>query len=275
MLHSCDLCLNDKDFLPLPGDPSGKISICGSCGFVLVRERRSTAEVAAAWNEIYASGHYNPDWPGVKARLYYVAEWIEQNIGWAGKDVLDIGAGKGQFLRFLIRYPVGMMVGLEPCQRPENIPDGIGWWTATIERIWAFPEYFDEKFDIITILWTLENTADCLAMLRFARERLKPGGHVVVATGSRILVPFKKPLSSYLPQDKDYPHDTHCFRWSYISLQGAMWKIGLAPSLCNDWEDRDEMIVAGTYWSGPRDPQDRDASQAIEYHFEQWQRLFP
>ena len=269
--HNCDLC-GGSERLPLPGDPSGRISICGGCGFVYVPLRRSAAEVAAAWDEIYASGHYNPDWPGVKARLYYVAEWIEQNIGWAGKDVLDIGAGKGQFLRFLIRYPVGTMVGLEPCQRPENIPDGIGWWTATIEKIWAFPEYFDEKFDIITILWTLENTADCLAMLRFARQRLKPGGHVVVATGSRILVPLKKPLSLYLPQDEDYPHDTHCFRWSVNSLVRAAEIAGLTNVNENDYRERDEMVIAFQAGEGNNEADD---PRAVQEHFLNWDLLFP
>ena len=273
--HNCDLC-GGSERLPLPGDPSGRISICGGCGFVYVPLRRSSAEVAAAWDEIYASGHYNPDWPGVKARLYYVAEWIEQNIGWAGKDVLDIGAGKGQFLRFLIRYPVGTMVGLEPCQRPENIPDGTGWWTATIEKIWAFPEYFDEKFDIITILWTLENTADCLAMLRFARQRLKPGGHVVVATGSRIgYRAFKKPLRHYLPQNPDYPHDTHCFRWSFASLLKAALLCGLDGDKWNDSEDRDEMVMAFKSCEPISNAFPGDDPELIKNHFENWQRLFP
>ena len=272
MIHPCDLCHNDKEFLLLPGDPSGKISICGECGFVVVRERRSTAEVAAAWNDIYASGHYDPNWPGVKARLYYVAEWIEQNIGWTDKDVLDIGAGKGQFLKFLFRYNPASMGAIEPAGngRPEDVSEDIWWDNSSIET-----SVNQGQYDVITILWTLENTADCLAMLRFARGRLKPGGHVVVATGSRILVPFKKPLSSYLPQDKNYPHDTHCFRWSHASLLKVGLLCGLENDKFNDFHDRDEMVIAFKPCESVSDEFPRDGPEWVENHFERWLAIFP
>ena len=270
MLMPCDLCQNNDKFIDLPGDPSGKIKICGECGFVLVRERRSTAEVAASWDEIYNSGGYDPNWPGVKARLYYVAEWIEQNIGWRGKDVLDIGAGKGQFLKFLFRYNPSSMTAIEPCAKPDDISDDIVWIARPIETA-----FIPAQYDIIAINWTLENTADALGMLRFAREHLKPGGCVVVATGSRILAPFKKPLRHYIPQDAQYPHDTHCFRWSYSSLEIAAKRVGLRVIQPNDYADRDELIVllaAGDVYSGPvvcHDP------KAVETHFKHWLAMFP
>ena len=74
----------------------------------------------------------------------------------------------------------------------------------------------DRQFDIVTLNWTLENTGDCMDVLERARKLLNPDGHICVATGSRILVPFKKPLSTYF---SDNPADLHCFRWSANSLE--------------------------------------------------------
>ena len=276
MLHNCDLCGNSTDFLSLPGDPSGKISICGQCGFVLVRERRSVAEIALAWDEIYKSGHYDPDWPGVKARLYYVAEWLDQNIGLTGKSVLDIGAGSGLFMGF-VRNRNAYPVGLDPS------PDNCG--RIRQQDMACFQGFASDdapgigQYDIVTLNWTLENTGDALAVLRYAKRCLAPGGHVVVATGSRILVPFKKPLSSYLPQDVSYPHDTHCYRWSYETLSDAFFHVGMlnmAPDT-NDFEQRDEMVVAfsvhemtmkGLAWP-------RHAPFEVRDYFKRWETCFP
>jgi hypothetical protein len=227
--HACDLCGTDAP-RPLPQDP--RISVCGNCGFVYVSERRSSAEIAASWGQLYESGAYDPNWPAVKARLYYVAEWIDQNIGLAGKSLLDIGAGRGQFIDEARRRAANCF-GLEPAGdgRHPHI------WPHSIET-----SGLAEQFDIVTICWTLENCGDCMAMLRFAREHCKPDGWVVVATGSRILVPFKKPLSKYL--NKDIPADLHCFRWSMNSLTGTGVIAGMRTIKVNPHQECDWLVVA-------------------------------
>jgi SAM-dependent methyltransferase len=217
----------------LPQDT--RISVCGNCGFVYVSERRSSAEIAASWGQIYSSGAYDPEWPAVKARLYYVAEWIDQTIGLKGKQLLDIGAGKGQFLREANRRGAHVF-GIEPAA--DNFD---GWIRKHGIEDGAIP---GDPFDIVTINWTLENCGDCLAMLRFAREHCKPDGWVVVATGSRLLVPFKKPLSKYL--NPAVPADLHCFRWSYHSLSHAFQNAGIRGfDHLNPYEECDWMVAAG------------------------------
>src|SRR3990172_3596847 len=108
MIHACDLCGQTAATEIEPG-----IVVCSGCGFVYVPERRSAIEIAAAWSQVYANGDYSPSWPGVKARLYYVAEWLDQKIGLEGKTVLDIGAGRGFFLE-QVKAPGRHPVGLEP-----------------------------------------------------------------------------------------------------------------------------------------------------------------
>lgn len=271
-MHPCDLC-GGADSTPLPQDP--RIHVCRGCGFVYVRERRPPAEVAAAWAEVYASGGYDPQWPGVQARLFYVASWIRENIGLDNKRLLDIGAGDGTFLIYAGNNASNIgLHGLEPTAAAPTWWPPDGWIQSSIETAPADLG----KFDLVTINWTLENTSDCMAMLRFAREHVKDDGHVVVATGSRILVPFKKPLSHYLAPDR--PADLHCYRWSYRTLFQAMLKAGLMPVKANDYEDRDEVVLAAkpihySWGDVPIGTKGRDHPDDVLFFFANWQRMWP
>jgi len=268
MIHPCDLC-GEMHSLDLPGDPSGKIRICAKCGFVHVKERRSVQEIALAWDDIYSSGHYDPTWPGVRGRLFYVAEYLHQNIGLDGKSVLDIGAGNGDFLDFCRQkgaYPVGLDPSWSNCSK------------IKVRDIACFNGFADENspvigtYDLITLNWTLENTGNALSVLKWAKKCLAKDGNLSIATGSRLLVPFKKPLSSYLPQKLDYPHDTHCFRWSVNSLTRACEAIGLTNHSQNDWQQRDELIMTFVRGEGENESDD---PQAVREYFERWQREWP
>ena len=264
-MSDCDLC-SSANRLPLPQDP--RIAVCTACGFVYVSERRSAEEVAQAWDDIYRNDLYSPRWPAVRARLFYAAEWVEQTIGLEGRSVLDIGAGDGFFLQ-QCRMRGAHPVGLDPS--PHNARHiralDMTCHEGSIEKIGPCGQY-----DIVTILWTLENTTDCLAMLRYARERLLPGGHVVVATGSRILVPFKKPLSSYL--NPDAPADMHCFRWSYNSLDRATALVGLYPLDWNPFQECDWMVGAFLAADWDVAAADDDPVAVLNY-FVDWAERFP
>src|SRR3990172_675418 len=264
MTRACDLCGETTGTEIEPG-----IVVCSGCGFVYVPERRPPQEIAAAWGEVYRSGAYDPNWPGVKARLYYVAEWLDQKIGLEGKTVLDIGAGRGFFLE-QVKARDGHPVGLEPD------PDNANWirskdiacFTGAIEDFPGVGQY-----DLVTILWTLENCGDCLAMLRFARDALAPGGHVVVATGSRIMVPFKK---LYSPAFGKLAPDLHCFRWSQKTLGAAMIQAGLFKELKNDYWQNDVLLrTASRREVGDGGIKFADDAQDVIDFFRSWKEIFP
>ncbi len=267
----CDLC-GSANYTVLEvarkyiGDNEPPV-VCGNCGFVFVRTRRPAKEIAEDWNNIFGEG-YTSEWPGVKARLFYVAEFFDQNYGWKGKKVLDIGAGEGTFLKFIQQrgaWISGLEPSLENCTKIEGL--GVRAYWQTIED--PVP---DEKFDVVTILWTLENCQDCMRMLRFARECLKPDGQLVVATGSRILVPFKKPLQDYLSGN---PADTHCFRFSRNSLAHALNRCGFQWIYQNDWYQSDVLLLVAE----SIDVKDRlfiaDKPIDVANFFNSWDREFP
>lgn len=257
----CDLCGIETGTEIEP-----KVFVCDGCAFVHVKERRSPAEIAAAWSEVYNSGAYDPNWPGVKARLFYVAEWLDQKYGLKDKSVLDIGAGKGVFLDYA-RDRGAYTAGIEPdAANVEIVRDKAHECFAGMVEDVKNPA----RFDIVTILWTLENCGDCLDFLKHARKFLKDDGILVVATGSRILVPYKKPYSSYFG---NLPPDLHCYRWSANKLAAAFIKTGMEVRRFNDYPENDVMIMV----AGAGEPRGlaRDNPARVVKFFRNWKETFP
>jgi SAM-dependent methyltransferase len=267
--HNCDLCSSNA-WAPLPLPKPRGIGICQVCGFVYVRDRRASHEIAADWSNVYGEG-YNPDgWPAVKARLYYVREWIDSEYGLEHKSVLDIGAGTGTFLKILFpnlesSHDPLPIVGIEPSTAAESRP--------YIARGSVEDDLDLGQFDFVTINWTLENCHDPIKMLDYARRRCKPDGRVIVATGSRILVPYKKPLSSYLG---DNAPDLHCFRWSEETLAGAFHKAGLWVDKQNPSMECDWLVMSGQPTDlTPKPHLPYDPPQEVRDYFRLWQETWP
>jgi 2-polyprenyl-3-methyl-5-hydroxy-6-metoxy-1,4-benzoquinol methylase len=242
----CDIC-GSKDAVELPhareytnGQP---IHICKKCGFVHVKHRRSFAQIADTWSKkIYGKG-YTAVIPAVRARQTYVADFIEKHLGLRNKEVCDIGAGEGRFPD-IIRQPYygattfGIEASARNCQLLGKM--GIEHFNGTIEDFLAAPKKQKRQFDIATIMWTLENCQSCREMLAGAWKLLKPGGHVVIATGSRILVPFKKPLYLYLSKNDA---DTHSFRFSANTLKSILAVSKFKSVHVNRYLDTDYLCI--------------------------------
>ena len=91
-------------------------------------------------------------------------------------------------------------------------------------------------------MWTVENCNSCIELIGNAWKMTKPGGHVCIATGSRLLVPFKKPLNYYLSRN---PADTHCFRFSANTIAGLLAVCGFEVAAINRYIDNDILCVIG------------------------------
>jgi SAM-dependent methyltransferase len=196
------------------------------------------------WSSEIFGGTYTAAIPAVTARLTYVAEYLATTVGLEGKAIAEVGAGEGRFLAMVKGRYGASVFGVEPSASNSRLLSAahIPHYTGTIE---AYAESGDRRlgtFDIVVVLWTLENCQDCKAMLRGAHKLLKPGGLVVVATGSRILVPFKKPLHNYLSK---IPADACSFRFSANTLQASLAVSGFEPAHINRFIDHDILCVIG------------------------------
>ncbi len=263
MAAKCDLC-----GITTGTEIEPKVFVCDGCGFVHVKERRSPAEIAAAWSEVYTSGAYDPNWPGVKARLFYAAEWLDQKYGLKDKSVLDIGAGKGVFLDYAADRGA-YTAGIEPDAINVEIVRGKGHkcFAGMVEEVDV-----PSKFDVVTILWTLENCGGCIDFLNHARKFLKDDGILAVATGSRILVPYKKPYSSYFGE---LSPDLHCYRWTETTLARALSRSGLFPVESNDWRQNDVLLVASRPFGPDYGTRFSAAPQDVVKFFRGWKETFP
>jgi 2-polyprenyl-3-methyl-5-hydroxy-6-metoxy-1,4-benzoquinol methylase len=220
------------------------IDICCTCGFVYVKQRRDARRIAEVWSRDIFGHAYTAAIPAVRARLVYVAEFLEDAIGpLRDRPVCEIGAGEGHGLELLREPRYGAAVfGVEPSRHNcEHLArSGIDSFCGTIEDYVDTGETSRHRFDAVVIQWTLENCQDCRAMLEGAYQVLRPDGAIAVATGSRILVPFKKPLHTYFSH---LPADTHAFRFSANTLQALLALSGFRVTHVNRYLDHDVLCV--------------------------------
>lgn len=243
----CDVCNSEKfsEITVLKKyNGNQNINVCKNCGFVYVPFRRSFSEIAKAWSDKLYGNTYTAKIPAIKARQVYLVDTLNNWFGLKNKSICDIGAGEGQMLEIANREYGAKVFGVEPSKKNINImkKNKIKCFKGTIEDFHETKKFKKKKFDIVTIAWTLENCASCYNLINIAKKLLKHRGNLVVATGSRILVPFKKPLSKYLSK---VAADTHSFRFSRNTLARLLMLNGLQISNENRFIDTDYLVLSG------------------------------
>lgn len=272
--HACDLCGSDAP-IEIPYSrlytKNQPIHVCGNCGFVYVRARRTSEEIARVWSEeIYGDIYTAVKNPAMIARQSFVAEFLASKTQLKNMKVCDIGAGEGFFLSYLRdQYqvdPFGIEPSLVNCSRLSKM--GIGNHQGTVEQFVASPDGGRYRADIVSIMWTLENCQSCIEMLKAAALMLPIGGKIVIATGSRILVPFKKPLFTYFSTN---PADSHSFRFSANALQTALANTHFRTISTNRYLDNDILcILAEKVQETESLPTKKDIPMEVLSFFERW-----
>lgn len=246
--YPCDICgADDAAEIEVLAHYTDRkpIHVCRRCGFVYVRQRRTYREIADAWSRDLFGRHYTARVPYMKARHVFLAETLYKELGGLeAKTICDIGAGEGQFLALIRGIDYGAKAfGIEPSKangvlmRGQDIPHFVG----AIEDYVAAQSGQPESFDVVTCMWTLENCENPRRMLAAAHEALKENGHILLATSSRILVPFKKPLHYYVAPLEHM--DTHSFRFSANAQRGILAECGFEVVFTNRYIDHDVLCM--------------------------------
>ncbi len=277
--YACDLCGSaDLHAMEVLRRYTGAwdLHICKECGFVQVARRRSPGELQKVWaEELYRADAtvrlsektYTAKMPAVMARQTFAAAFIDEAVGLKGKSVCDIGAGEGQFLEMLRGSDYGAQVfGIEPsadnCRMMTDA--GIPNFQGTMEDYAATKP--GRSFDAATIIWTLENCQSASGVLKAAADLLPDGGHVATATGSRILVPFKKPLQYYLGANSD----VHPFHFTANSLAGLYAGAGFEVTNVNRFIDSDYLVVVGRKTTKRPISWQKDDWRDVAQFFDRW-----
>ncbi|MCW0234942.1 MAG: class I SAM-dependent methyltransferase [Ferrovibrio sp.] len=287
---ACDVCGSmEAAEIPVVPDYSGgqTLHTCTQCGFVFAHMRRSDEAIKKDWAESMFgdafdveqtenTGYtgYTAKVPAVTARLTYALENFDTLVGFKGKKVCDIGAGEGDFLEMIkSRKNPESVFGVEPSVENCRLLDGMGisCFAGGVEEYIAHPDTKKGAFDFIGLNWTLENTQNARRVIEAVYDLLPVGGYLQVATGSRILVPFKKPLHYYFnPRN---PVDLHSFHFSANALCGLLGSVGFDPIHVNRYIDTDYLVVIGKKMeSGAKKPWPRDDYTRVIAFFERWKK---
>lgn len=252
-LYPCDLC-GSADLAEIPVAPhymDGRpLHVCRNCGFIQAAYRRTPEALQKMWaEEIYRADDarvsdktYTARIPAVIARQTFAVEFLAENVDIKGMSLVDIGAGEGQFLEMLTAPRFAMDVfGIEPSADNCSILDELGFanFHGTMEDFAAAGT--SQTFDVASLVWTLENCQSASGVLAAAHNVVKPGGYLLMATGSRILMPFKKPLQYYLGPNVD----AHPFHFSANALTSLMHKAGFQVIAHNRFIDSDYLVLIG------------------------------
>jgi len=137
-VHSCLLVPDRMDAVRFPRG-NLKLGFCSTCGFITnTWFDPAVQDYSGKYEETQGfSGRFN-------AFAESLAKRIVSQYGLQGKDVLEIGCGKGEFLFLLNRFAGSRCVGIDPSYIPERMP------VATGMPITFIRDFYSEKYSHLT-----------------------------------------------------------------------------------------------------------------------------
>ena len=276
---SCDVCgsdATDKIDIVKFYNKKESIEVCSNCGFIFCQNRRDEETMKNDWKKnIYKnkfdSSTYDSRNPAVYARLTYASEFLKKHLKLKDKTLCDVGAGKGEFIEFLRDSSIGFkeIYGVELSDENKVVLDKklINCFNGGIEEFVKSKSF--KKFDIISLNWTLENTQSAKNCLELCYKMLNYEGYIMISTGSRILVPFKKPLQYYIPKNTHL--DIHPFHFSANSIRALLNNAGFGEFIFNRYIDTEYLcVIAKKSKNKPKKIISCDNPQKIIEFFRRW-----
>jgi len=186
---------------------------------------------------------YNGFLPYAQSRLFYVfrhaCDYFKLNKH-SKIRIADFASGQGILLDILATYlKESELFGTEHSSylSEEQLNRGLKVFNTAIGK--------DTKTmftaDIGFVNWTLSCSASPYDFLQGVRNNLSENGYLVVSESSRILVPFKKPLSYLLTPL--HPANTHPWYFSKNSLSALLLVSGFEICYVNRYFDSDVLLI--------------------------------
>lgn len=167
----CPICAHSADVRMLDG-PIG-LYRCGACAhsFSLIPKERQEQYDEGYFLEAHRNWFAHPDY-----RLFgFVYSEIARLIGRSSFRLLDVGCGKGDFLKYVLSMnPVAKLYGVD---LSENSDPNITFIKGDMLQL-----KIDGMFDAIVSLNTMEHIGDPLLCVHKMKNVLRPGGVLVITT---------------------------------------------------------------------------------------------
>src|SRR3954468_60144 len=165
-VHSCRLVDTREEADAFPTG-SLRLAVCAVCGFVTnLAFDPSLQDYGLAYEETQG---FSPRFNEFAREL--AERWVER-YELRGKEVLEIGSGKGEFLVLLYELGVGRGVGMDPAFVPERVS------SEAAERIEFVRDLYSERYghlsgDAIVCRHTLEHIQPVAGFMRLIRRSLE------------------------------------------------------------------------------------------------------
>ncbi len=164
-VHSVRLVSTREEALSFPtGDL--RLGFCAACGFITNTAYDATLQDYGLGNE--ASQGFSATFNAFSKEL--AKRWVER-YGLRGKQILEIGAGKGEFLVDMIEAGAGHAVGVDPALLDERLAP------AMADRISFVKEHYSERHgkltgDAVVCRHTLEHIGPTLEFVSIITRSL-------------------------------------------------------------------------------------------------------
>lgn len=126
--------------------------------------------------------YFGKDLEAMSSAVNYTRWILEHFQPFLGKNVAEVGAGTGNFSRYLVDCGVERLLAFEPS---DNMYPILAQRFAGNSKIVTSKAYFDggqhrNAFDSILYVNVLEHIEDDVAAMQGAHQALAPGGHILV-----------------------------------------------------------------------------------------------
>jgi len=227
-------------------------------GLVFHNEPKSSIEIAKEWSEKIFSkkmdpekNYYTDNIPEMRARHYYVLDFMNNYLKLKDKKIFDFAFGQGGLLKissesFKCRKISGVefsKINFSKVKKLFNKKKGKIIYkkliNSSIEDVNLSEK---EKPEIGFLTWTLCNCNDPIEVVKSLKNNIKKNGYLAVAESARILVPFKKIIQNYFVSNKKIGH-THPWHWSLNSLLNIFKIFGFEPKKINRFYDVNDLVI--------------------------------
>ena len=227
-VHSCLMLDTREEALSFPcGDVD--LAFCEACGFI--QNRRYDPSLQA-----YSPAYEETQFFSPRFRRF-LAELCDDQASrhrLAGKTVLEIGCGKGEFLAALCERADCFGIGIDPGYRPERM-DSPAAARLRFVRDFYGPAYADLQADYVCCRHTLEHIGDVADFMRLVRQPM----------GDRTDVPvfFELPDTERVLTEAAFwdIYYEHCSYFTAGSLARLFRRTGFEPSRL--WKAYDDQYL--------------------------------
>jgi SAM-dependent methyltransferase len=209
------------------------LALCTTCGFITnTAFDPELSEYSSRYEETQA---FSPTFVAFGREL--AQRWVNAH-GLAGRTVLEIGCGKGEFLTWMVEAGVGRGIGVDPGTHPERIDspfaDRLTWITDFYGE-----EYSHLQADAVVCRHTLEHIPDVRRFMTTIRRAI--GEH------ARIPVLFELPDTRRVLEEVAFwdIYYEHCSYFTAGSLARLFRETGFEVSTVErDYDDQYLLLEA-------------------------------